>query len=651
MTDHTLHRRNLLKSIARSGTAIAVTSDVAGAQQQSAQPSNPPPPKAAPPTAAMNDAEKGHVPEAESLTTRMTGSDFMVDVVKRLNIDYIAAVPGSTFRALQESFINYGANTKPEWLTCLHEEQSVAMCHGYAKVAGKPMAAVVHGTVGLHHATMAIYNAWCDRVPMLVITGNAGASDDRRPGVEWMHSMQDNGAIVRDFTKWDDYPASLQHFAESMTRAHALSMSVPTAPVLINADGKLQEMPLSEEEHRKLSIPALSMPVPPAADSGALREAVRLLLAADNPVIVADRYARTDKGMGQLVAFAELIQAPVVDLGSRMNFPNQHALNHTERSAQLLAQADVILALEPVDLYGMLNKIRDQIERTTTPRNAKGPKVVSISSHDLLIHANYQDFQRYQPVTLAISADAEASMPGLIEALKSQMTDQQRDQFGVRGRKLADLRRALFDRSRQEAAQGWDASPISTARVCMELWNQIKNEDWAMVHEAGFQSHWPRRLWTMDKPYHHIGGSGGAGVGYQASAAVGAALAHRDAGRNVIVSITGDGDLNMGPGVLWTAAHHRIPLLTIVHNNRAYHQEVMHLQRMANRHNRGIDRAPIGTVMTDPNIDYAKIAAGYGVASFGPITSPEDLAPAITKALQVVKSGQPALIDAVMQPR
>ncbi len=645
MTDHALHRRNLLKSIALSGTAIAVTSERAGAQQPSA-----PPPKAAAPTTAMNDAEKGAVPAADSLTTKMTGSDFMVDVVKRLNIDYIAAVPGSTFRGLQESFINYGGNTKPEWLTCLHEEQSVAMCHGYAKVAGKPMAAVVHGTVGLHHATMAIYNAWCDRVPVLVITGNAGATDDRRPGVEWDHSMQDNGAIVRDFTKWDDYPASLQHFAESMTRAHALATAVPSAPVLINADGKLQEMPLSDEEHGKLSIPGLSAPVPPAGDPAALREAVRLLLAAQNPVIVADRYARTDKGMSQLVAFAELVQAPVVDLGSRMNFPNQHALNHTERAGQLIGQADMILALEPIDLYGMLNKIRDQIERTSAPKNTKA-KVVAISSHDLLIHSNYQDFQRYQPVALSISADAEASMPGLIDALKSQMTDQQRDQFGVRGRKLADLRRALFERAREDAAQAWDASPLSTARVCMELWNQIKNEDWAMVHEPAFQSNWPKRLWDMNKPYHHIGGSGGAGVGYQGAAAVGAALAHRDAGRNVVVSITGDGELNMGPAVLWTAAHHKIPLLTIVHNNRAYHQEVMHLQRMANRHNRGIDRAPIGTVMTDPNIDYAKIAAGYGVASFGPISSPDDLAPAIKKALEVVKSGQPALIDAVMQPR
>ena len=104
-------------------------------------------------------------------------------------------------------------------------------------------------------------------------------------------------------------------------------------------------------------------------------------------------------------------------------------------------------------------------------------------------------------------------------------------------------------------------------------------------------------------------------------------------------------------GVLWTAAHHRIPLLSVMHNNRAYHQEVMHVQRMAARHQRGVSQSGIGTTLTDPNIDYAKIAQGMGVYAEGPIMEAKDLGPAIGRALAVVKRGEPALVDVVTQPR
>ncbi len=231
-----LHRRGFLKGMAIAGGAsIAIPAGVQ-AQAPAATQGN-----VAPPTAAARAAEREAPPELPSLTTERSGSDFMVDVCKTLNLDYVAACPGSTFRGLQESFINYGKNKSPEWLTCMHEEISVGMAHGYAKVAGKPMAAMVHGTVGTQHAAMAIYNAYCDRVPMLILTGNAGAVEDRRPGVEWFHSVQDGAATVRDFVKWDDYPRSLQHFSESMVRGYALACAQPPGPVFITADAELQE--------------------------------------------------------------------------------------------------------------------------------------------------------------------------------------------------------------------------------------------------------------------------------------------------------------------------------------------------------------------------------------------------------------------------
>jgi thiamine pyrophosphate-dependent acetolactate synthase large subunit-like protein len=354
--------------------------------------------------------------------------------------------------------------------------------------------------------------------------------------------------------------------------------------------------------------------------------------------------------MDDLVRLAELLQAPVVDNRARMNMPNTHYLCQSERGAGLIAQADCILSLEPVDLYGQLNVMRDQLERTVSSKVKKSVKVISISTHDLLIHANYQDFQRYVGPDISITADAQTTLPFLLEAVQREVAPGG-SAFEKRGQKMREAFNGFADRARKEAALAWDATPISSARMYMELWEQLKKEDWALVSDSGFSSNWPHRLWPMEKHYRFIGGSGAYGVGYQPVAALGAALAHRDAGGRVAVSITGDGEFNMAPHTLWTAAHHGIPYLTIIQNNRAYHQEVMHVQRMANRHNRGLRNVPIGTTIDNPNIDYAKIAQGYGAVGIGPINDPNDLADALRKGLAAVKAGQPALIDVVMQPR
>jgi acetolactate synthase I/II/III large subunit len=389
-----------------------------------------------------------------------------------------------------------------------------------------------------------------------------------------------------------------------------------------------------------------------AGDPNALREAARMLVAAENPVITADRYARSQSGMDDLVRLAELLQAPVIDNRARMNMPNTHYLCQSERSGTLVAQADCILSLEPVDLFGQLNSMRDQIERTDMPRVKAGVKVISISTHDLLMHANYQDFQRYAAADLSITADAQTTLPFLIEAVQRETSASGKNAGEMRGEKLRLAYHNAIERARTEATLAWDAKPISTARLYMELWGQVQNEDWALVSDSDFSSRWPHRLWPLEKHYRFIGGSGAYGVGYQPVAALGAALAHRDAGGGrVVINLCGDGEFNMAPHTLWTAAHHGIPYLTIIQNNRAYHQEIMHLQRMANRHNRGIRTAPTGATIDNPNIDYAKIAMGYGALGIGPIEDPNELADAFRKGIAAVKSGQAALIDVVTQPR
>jgi thiamine pyrophosphate-dependent acetolactate synthase large subunit-like protein len=599
------------------------------------------------PTPPREADPSGHV---EVLTTDRPGGDFMVDVIKTLNFEYIASNPGSSFRGLHESIINYGANRTPEFLTCCHEESSVAMAHGYFKAEGKPMAVLCHGTVGMQHAAMAIYNAYCDRVPLYILAGNSLDATQRRPGVEWAHSVQDAAAMVRDFIKWDDQPVSLPHFAESAVRAYKIAMTPPMMPVLIVVDGGLQEDPISPEISSRLRIPKLTVATPPQGDSGAVTEAARLLVNAQNPLIVADRAARTPAGLARLIELAETLQAPVVDQGGRMNFPSRHPLNQSASARQLVTNADIILGLELTDFWGTVDTVRDSLIRTSRSLIKPGTKLISITATDLFTKGNYQDFQRYPEVDLAMAADAEATLPALIEACKRLITADRRRAFQERGSRLADAHAAALDRARTDATYAWNATPISTARLTAELWAQIKNEDWALVSESGNSSGWAMRLWSFDKHYQFLGDSGGAGVGYGAPAAVGAALANKKHGR-LSVNIQGDGDFLYAPGVWWTAAHHRIPLLSVMHNNRAYHQEVMHLQRMGNRHNRGVTNAHIGTTIDNPNVDFAKIAQGMGVHAQGPITNPADLGPAIKRALDVVKRGEPSLVDVVTQPR
>jgi thiamine pyrophosphate-dependent acetolactate synthase large subunit-like protein len=623
MADEGLDRRTFLKGAAAIGTTIAAAPAVSQgkAEGKAAKPSN-----------------------GEKIISR-PGSDFMVDVIKSLGIDYFASNPASSFRSLHESMVNYGGNRKPEFLTCMHEESSVAMAHGYAKASGKPMGVLVHGTVGLQHASMALYNAWCDRVPVMVMAGNFMDAANRRPGVEWYHCAQDPAAIVRDFIKWDDQPASLQHFAESTVRAYKMALTPPMEPVMITADGMLQEHPIEDEA--KLVIPKLHLSSPPAGESGALREAAKMLVAAERLVIVADRATRSQEGVKQLVALAEALNAPVADLGSRMNFPTTHYLWRGANARPLVQDADLVLFLEVGDPWGVLNTISDPHHEHR--RFAKPDvKLINVTLADQLMKSNYQDMQRFCPCDLSISGDSEATLPALVEEVKKQISSSRKATLAGRTGQLKAQYQEMRERTRTAAANGFDATPVSTARLSSELWNVLKNDKWCLA-ESRLLS-WSARLWPATEHYNFLGHAGAAGVGYTAPASVGAALANRDKGIITAV-IQPDGDLMYAPGILWTAAHHKIPILMLMHNNRAYHQEVMHLQKMAGLHNRRMDTAKVGTVIEDPNIDYAGLARAQGVWAEGPITDPNAIGPALQRAMALIRKGEPALVDVVTQGR
>ena len=643
-------RRKFLAGVAVASAATAVTPESANTLPANAA-AGQHVPSALPPTARMIAAETG-TPKELARAQKPDGSDFMVDVIKSLDIDYLPSNPASSFRGLHESLINYGGNKKPEFLTVNHEEIGVAMAHGYFKVAGKPMMTLCHGTVGFQHAAMAVYNAWCDRVPVIIVGGNHMEASMRPPGVPTFHSAQDINLLLRDFTKWDDTPLSLNHFAQSFVRAYKIAMTPPYGPVALALDADIQQEPVRNGE--KLAIPRYVPTSPPQGDTGAVKETARLLANAERPVIVADRAARTPNGIKLLIELAEVLQCPVVNQGARMNFPNTH---HLSRAPGVIAQADVVLGLELSDFWATVNAWVDNGEGGHGFNEARikdGTKLISISSVDLLTKANLQDFQKFQVTDVHMAADAESTLPALIEAVKAAIPPGKKAAIERRGEASRKAKAEARERNLAAMAVAWDASPISTARLTMELWAQIKDLDWSMVGSDRQMSSWPSRIWPMEKYYHHLGHSGAAGLGYNISAAVGAALANKPLGR-FSVNLQPDGDLMYSPGALWTAAHHNIPFLTVMHNNRGYHQEVMHVQRLSNRRNRvaalGKTMGPIGTSIEAPDIDYGKLASSMGVQGFGPVKDPSELAPTLKRAVEVVKSGAPALVDVWTQPR
>ncbi len=623
-------RRSFLKGATLGAASAALVHGASANAQQS-----PRAPGVVRPTEADGRADYAP-PERAPLAHAIErpGSDYMVDVLKQLDLEYAAVNPGSSFEGLHESIINYGGNKSPELITVLHEEAGAAMAHGYAKAAGKPMMTLMHGTVGLLHASMGIFQAWADRVPIFAVVAHS-----RNPTsvVNRPHSAQDMGSIVRDFVKMDDEATDLDRFADAAMRAYTIGRTPPMGPTLLVVDSALQEAPIENPE--SLRVPQLRMARPPQGDDNAVREAARWLVEAERPLIRSQKLARTPAGWDYLLELAELLEAPV-DVGgyaSWQDFPSWHALYGNGGPDY---RPDCILGLELNDMGGLVNVAR-----------GNGGRTISICSEYLFQRPNIHDFGSYAEVDLPIAADAEATLPALIEAVRTLISRNDTRRFEIRGAQVAEAHIKIREQEIDAARYGWNASPISVPRMVAELANQVKNDDWAIVSGHQFTGDWQRRLMNHDTHYRYNGDCGGFGIGYDTPASVGGALAHRAHGR-LPIAIVGDGDFNfVGAGAMWTAAHHQIPLLTVIHNNRAYHAEVMLVQRVAGHRGRGTDKVDIGTVITDPNPDYAKIAQGYGVYAEGPISDPNELAPAFSRALARVRAGEPALVDVLSQPR
>jgi thiamine pyrophosphate-dependent acetolactate synthase large subunit-like protein len=579
------------------------------------------------------------------------GSDVIVDMMKAFEMEYIALNPGATFRGLHDSLVNYGGNRLPEMILCPHEEITVALAHGYARACGKPMAAAVHNIVGLQHAAMAIYNAWCDRLPVIVM-GGTGPMDTalRRPWIDWVHTALVQGNLVRDFVKWDDQPGSVEAVPDAFIRAYRLATTDPMGPVYLCWDSEVQEKKLNGEVPSS-SLDRYPAPLPMQAPEEGFEKTIKWLLSAKAPVIVADWVGRREAGFNGLLELAELLAIPVLDQFGRFNFPVKHPLNLTGMANKILGETDLLLALDVPDFEGAVTqRAQDAGRRRPIPLLSPSAKVVSVALDDLLVRAWSHDFNKLREVDLSILADTSVFLPELVRRLKAEKESLKKNQSTItqRRERWAKLHAEREENLANELKKKWDEKPISTTRLYTEIAEAVKNEDWVLTNGT---SQGKENLYMPGAKFNQILGKyKGGGLGYGLPASLGAALAHKGSGK-FCVDIQPDGDLLFTISSLWTAAHYEIPLLIVVNSNRSYYNDEEHQERMAVLRKRPVENKTVGIRIEDPAVDFAANAKSYGVWSTGPVTEPKELAKALRDAVKVVKSGKPALVDAVVQMR
>ncbi|HEX9392325.1 MAG TPA: thiamine pyrophosphate-dependent enzyme [Usitatibacteraceae bacterium] len=584
-------------------------------------------------------------PPGKKPAAQRWASDVIVDLLHRYQLPYAALNPGASYRGLHDSIVNYGRNY-PYMMLCQHEETAVQIAHGYAKASGKPMVAIVHNLVGLLHSNMAVYYAYIDRAPIFIV-GATGPMDEtkRRPRIDWTHTANVQGQAVRDYTKWDYQPTVVDGVPESFARAYSVMMTEPQGPIYMCYDAWLQEAPLTHE----VPLPprsAMSVPTPLAPDPAALESVAEMLLKAKRPVILAEYVGRHAQGFHDLVAFAETVGAAVYDVNSRLNFPGCHPLNMS-MDKEVFRDADLVLCLDTRDWEKPTTELMSAT-RTLSSLVPSTCRWIDIGFGDLELSSWAMDYQRLLHADLRVMADTAVAIPLLTRLCKRKIAASEKLAPQIRKRIAAIGKRhdALRAKWTVQAQLDRDASPITLPRLASEVWQVIRHEDWVLT--AGTLEDWTRKLWDFDRPYRHAGKS--LGTSTQIGISMGVALAHRDQGR-LVVDMQPDGDLMFDAGSLWVAAKHRIPMLCVMYNNRAYYNDWEHQIRMARQRGTPLERAHIGMDLDDPAPDFAGLARAMGWYAEGPIDRPDDIAAALSRAIAKVKAGQPALIDTITQKR
>jgi thiamine pyrophosphate-dependent acetolactate synthase large subunit-like protein len=558
------------------------------------------------------------------------GSDALAELLSRLDLRYIALVPGSSYRGLHDSLVNYHGNRDPQLLVCLHEEHAVAIAHGYAKVTGRPMAVAIHSNVGLMHASMAMYNAYCDRVPMLVIgaTGPVDAAR-RRPWIDWIHTSADQGALIRQYSKWDDQPASVEAALDSLAHAYSITLQAPSAPTYVCLDVSLQEQPLPTPP----VIPDVRRDASPRShgpDAVAVRTTLEFLGEARRPLFLLGRLSRDEQDWDRRVALAERYGALVIsDLKNGAVFPTGHPLHPNPpgiflpaASAELIGAADLILSLAWVDLAGT-------ISAAASHGHPASARIISCTTDSVLRNGWSKDSFGREPVDLFVPADPDR----LVRALLESGEPVKPGEWAVPGGPPASSGEAggsgIFMHDLAAALRGALAgSPACLVRVPLG---------------------WGGADLVVDHPLDYLGQDGGAGIGSGPGMAVGAALALEGSGR-LPVAVLGDGDFLMGGTAVWTAAHYRLPLLIVVANNSFFFNDVVHQQRIAGQRGRPARNSLIGQAISDPEPDLPAFARSLGFHAADQVRDRSALPSTLAAAIGAARSGQCVLVDVRVRP-
>lgn len=578
-------------------------------------------------------------------------SDLVVEFLHQQGIDKVAFNPGASFRGVHDSLVHAdNAPIAPDIVMACHEEIAVAIAHGYHKASGRHMGVFVHANVGLLHASMAIFNAWCDRVPLFVLGGNGPLdAGKRRPWIDWIHTSQNIESVVQDYVKWCDQPTSQRATVESLYRAFKLMNTPMHAPVFVALDFEIQEQPL-EEDVRLLPASATEPGRLPSLDREALGDLTLRLLAARTPVLVVDFSGRDPRTVAPLVALAESLGLAVVDRGNRLNFPSTHHLNVSHTGTELLADADLVIALEVQDLVGALASFLPLTEQGVP---ASGADIVTIGFNELLTSKWAADYQQFVPVTRSLAADTLASVTELLAVAEDPEGPFATAEFirhrEERGKALA----AAHTEARAEWARQADRAKtrdrINVAGAVDEIHRAVRDEQWVLTNTGSLTvDGWVKKLWPLERPGSYLGLNGGGGLGYGIGASVGAALAHQD-DEWLCIDLQSDGDFLYTPSALWTLAAYDVPLLVIVMNNRLYLNSTQHAERIAGNRDRDIDRAHIATSFYDNPVDFVSLARSFGVHALPRVERIDAVAPTVRAAVSHLREhGKPVLVEILM---
>ena len=557
------------------------------------------------------------------------GSDAIADMLRALRVPYVLLNPGASFRGLHDSLVNHLGNAEPQMLLVLHEEHAVAIAHGFAKVGGQPLAAILHSNVGLMHGSMAIFDAWCDRVPVLVLgaTGPVDAAR-RRPWIDWLHTAADQAALVRSFIKWDAQPASVPAAQEALLRAWRIADTAPRGPTYVCFDAALQEAKLAQRP----ALPDVARYAAPASPEPAAQDLARALAwlqGAQAPVILAGRVSRSETGWQARVALAERLGARVItDLKLGAAFPTRHPLHAgpagmflTPEVAQVLRQADVVLSLDWLDLGGTLKQAWGQ--------DAVGSRIIQVSVDHHIHNGWSMDHQSLPPADCFMACEPEPAVNAMLAALGPHTSAK------------------VWPDTAPPAARVVDPdAPLQVADVAALVREATRDTPVSLLR---LPLSWAGDFWDFAHPLDFLGYDGGGGIGSGPGMVVGSALALQGSER-LPLAIIGDGDFLMGVTAFWTAANARIPLLCLVANNRSFFNDELHQERVARERGRPVENRWIGQRIDDPAPDLAMMARAQGLTAFGPVRNAAQMREVLPQALAAVRRGESVVVDVLVKP-